>query len=88
MKKRCTPENNAISIKTPVECPTIVTETSTCVNPILYIIDEAIIASTENNTTLLTELLLLLEIDIPPNNTSTKAVGKSKIYLKLSPSPI
>ena len=70
MKKRCTPENNAISIKTPVECPTIVTETSTCVNPILYIIDEAIIASTENNTTLLTEILLLLNTGVVVTNSN------------------
>lgn len=70
MKKRCTPQNNAIKIISHVECPTVVTETPICVNPILYIIDEAIIASAENNTTLLTEILSLLNTGVSVTNSN------------------
>jgi hypothetical protein len=70
MKKKCTSTNNAIKIISHIECPVVVSGTPICVNPILYIIDEAIIASTENNTTLLTEILLLLNAGVSVTNSN------------------
>lgn len=70
MKKKCTPTNNAIHIHTQVECSTVASVTPTCVNPILYVIDEAIIASTENNTSLLDEITLLLEAGVFVTNSN------------------
>jgi hypothetical protein len=70
MKKKCTSTNNAITLTSHIECPVVVSGTPICVNPILYIIDEAIIASTENNTTLLTEILLLLNAGVSVTNSN------------------
>jgi hypothetical protein len=70
MKKRCTPTNNAMHVHTPVECSVVTPVTSSCVNPILYIIDEAIIASTENNTPLSEEITLLLEAGVSVTNSN------------------
>jgi hypothetical protein len=70
MKKKCVSTNNAITLTSHIECPTTVLTTPSCVNPILYIIDEAIISSTENNTTLLTEILLLLNAGVSVTNSN------------------
>jgi hypothetical protein len=70
MKKKCVSTNNAITLTSHIECPTTVSGTSNCVNPILYIIDQAIIASAENNTTLLTEILLLLNAGVSVTNSN------------------
>ena len=70
MKKRCTPTNNAMHIHTQVECSTVVSATPTCVNPILYIIDEAIVASTENDTSLFEEIVSLLEAGVFVTNSN------------------
>lgn len=70
MKKKCTSTNNAIKIISHIECPTVVTETPTCVNPILYIIDEAIIASSENNTPLFEEITSLLDTGVLVTNSN------------------
>jgi hypothetical protein len=70
MKKKCVSTNNAIRLTSHIECPSLVLETPSCVNPILYIIDEAIISSTENNTTLLSEILLLLNAGVSVTNSN------------------
>ena len=70
MKKKCVSTNNAITLTSHIDCPVVVPVTPSCVNPILYIIDEAIIASTENNTTLLTEILLLLNAGVSVTNSN------------------
>jgi len=70
MKKKCVSTNNAITLTSHIECPTAALTTPSCVNPILYIIDEAIISSTKNNTTLLTEILLLLNAGVSVTNSN------------------
>ena len=70
MKKKCISTNNAIKITSDIECSTVVSETPACVNPILYIIDEAIIASAQNNTTLIEEILLLLGAGVSVTNSN------------------
>lgn len=70
MKKKCVSTNNAITLTSHIECPTVALTTPSCVNPILYIIDEAIISSTENNTSLLTEILLLLNAGVSVTNSN------------------
>ena len=43
MKKKCIPQNNAIKIKTPVECPTpIVPEIEGCIDPFTYTWNQAV----------------------------------------------
>jgi len=37
MKTKCTSQNNAIEIIKPVECSTVVTTPTTCIDPLTYL---------------------------------------------------
>jgi hypothetical protein len=51
MKKKCTPQNNAIEIVTPVTCPVVVTATTTCADPLTYLLNMAATSASNTGTT-------------------------------------
>jgi hypothetical protein len=69
MKKHCT-SNSALTIGTKITCPTAaVLATPSCINPIVYLINEALITAKKNNTAIDVEIAALLNAGVNISNT-------------------
>jgi hypothetical protein len=60
MKRKCTPINNAITIKTPVTCPAPIVPTDVCVDPFTYVWNLAVQESLKQGISLLDSWTSLL----------------------------
>lgn len=70
MKKHCTSTNNALTIGSKITCPTAeVLATPSCINPITYLIGEALILADKNNTSVAVEITNLLSYGLSISNT-------------------
>lgn len=70
MKKHCTNTNNALTIGSKITCPTAtVLATPSCINPITYLIGEALITAKKNDTEVSVEILALLNAGVTISNT-------------------
>lgn len=68
MKKTCTP-NNALKIGSKIACPTVATlPIPSCINPVTYVLGEAIILAKKNNTTIASEITTLLNAGVSITN--------------------
>jgi hypothetical protein len=69
MKKQCV-NNKALTIGTKIICPTAATlQTPSCINPITYLIGEALITAKKNNTAVDVEITNLLTAGVSISNT-------------------
>lgn len=69
MKKKCTPQHNAIEIIKPVECPTVVTTPDVCTDPLTYLWNMASTSAANTGTTLNANLDALLDAGITINQS-------------------
>lgn len=70
MKKHCTSTNNALTIGSKITCPTVeVLATPSCINPLVYLISEALITARNNNTAIDVEITALLNAGVSISNT-------------------
>ena len=51
MKKKCTPQHNAIEIVQPVECPVVVNTPDVCTDPLTYLWNMAATSAANTGTT-------------------------------------
>jgi hypothetical protein len=61
MKKKCTPQHNAIEIVQPVECPVVVTTPDVCTDPLTYLWNMAATSAANTGTTFNSNLDSLLD---------------------------
>jgi len=61
MKKKCTPQHNAIEITTAVECPATITTSETCIDPLTYLFNMASTTALNSGSTLNVSLDALLD---------------------------
>lgn len=70
MKKHCTNTNNALTIGSKITCPTAVTlATPSCINPLVYLVGEALITARNNDTDIDVEITALLNAGVTISNT-------------------
>lgn len=69
MKKHCT-STNAITIEARITCPTAeILATPSCINPVVYVLNEALQLSKKNNTTVVAEITSILNTGFLISNT-------------------
>jgi hypothetical protein len=69
MKKHCANNNNALTIGSKITCPTAtVLETPSCINPLVYLVSEALITARNNNTAVDAEITALLNAGVSISN--------------------
>jgi len=71
MKKKCVPQNNAIKIKTPVECPTpIIPIVEGCIDPFTYVWTQAVNQTLLDDSSIAENLDMILDKGLVVSNAT------------------